>query len=203
MSGRACHVLLREELFDPLGINDWGLGSPGIDNPDSQPWGHTKSNGLQSASFMPYFAIFTYFTRSWMPIKPGPFADNPLLMAPAGTLHMPLRDWARFVQAHILGGKSGLLRQATFDELHRPEMESYAAGWSVTTSIGTMNNTTVWVQSGSNTMNHAVVVVLPDRDQAIMDVTNGFDQPRGDAVQAGVKRVFDEIIEPQLGPSDT
>lgn len=185
VTGRPWHVLLREELFGPLGINAWGLGSAGIGNLDAQPWGHTYSN------------------EKWIPIKPGPFADNPLFMAPAGTLHMPLRDWARFIRAHLLGGESGLLQQATFDELRRPDLNNYAPGWTVDRSFQSVKNTTVWWHAGSNTVNLAVAAIFPEWDQAVLLVTNGVDRPQGAKVQAGLKKVFEDVILPQLGPSDT
>lgn len=182
VSGRRWDVLLREELFDPLGIKDWGLGSPGIDDPDRQPWGHFRING------------------SWRPVKPGPGADFPLFLGPAGIFHVSLPDWARFIQAHLLGGKSGLLHPSTFRELHRPELNKYSAGWIVSRELEMVKNTTVWWHIGYNSRNFAAAAVFPDWNQAVLIVTNAFDCPKGDLLRNPLRRVVKELIVPQLGP---
>lgn len=194
VTGRAWHVLLREQLFGPLGINGWGIGSPGIGNPDSQPWGHIINNG---SSFL--FGFEPTSNTSWTPVKPGRLADFPPFMAPAGTLHISMREWARFAHAHLLGGSSGLLRQSTFDELHRPELQGYAAGWNVSSSFMSVNNTRVWSHAGSNAMNVAVASLFPEWNQAILMVTNAVDFPRAKMVEDGLSKVFKKIIAPQLG----
>lgn len=183
VTGRPWDVLLREELFDPLGIKNWGLGSPGIDNPGEQPWGHIKKRG------------------KWIPIAPGMCADFPLFLAPASGLHISLRDWARFVRAHLLGGKSGLLQQKTFDELHRTELSDRAAGWKVGRRLGIVKNTTVWWQVGSNLRSFAGLALFPEWDQAVLVVTNGFDCSNYDLLKRSLLKVWREILVPQLGPA--
>jgi CubicO group peptidase (beta-lactamase class C family) len=88
--GASCETLMRDWLFTPLGMESAGFGAPGDpkkkERPD-QPWGHSAAG---------------------VPAEPGVLADNAAAMAPAGTIHVSLRDWAKFVQLHLrsVGGAS-------------------------------------------------------------------------------------------------
>src|ERR1700722_8806786 len=76
--------LMTRRVFQPLGMNHAGFGAPGQPLPTSAkaakpapitaPWGH-QANGS--------------------PVEPGPEADNPPCLGPAGRVHLPLADWAR------------------------------------------------------------------------------------------------------------
>lgn len=49
-----------EEVFDPLGINGYGLDAPGMGNRNAQPWGH-----------------YWLSENKAMPVTSFPFAGNP------------------------------------------------------------------------------------------------------------------------------
>ncbi|MBM3977842.1 MAG: beta-lactamase family protein, partial [Planctomycetes bacterium] len=66
VAGLDFEELIQRELFQPLGIASAGSGAPGTPSQLSQPRGHLEMG---------------------LPIEPGPAGDNPLGMAPAGTLH--------------------------------------------------------------------------------------------------------------------
>jgi len=80
--------LIRARLFGPLGMGSVGFGAPGTatddGEPEDQPWGHTSKG---------------------KPVRPGINADNPASIAPAGTAHMTIEDWARFARLHLIGAE--------------------------------------------------------------------------------------------------
>lgn len=155
-SGMAWEQLVEKELFQPLYLQKAGIGAPGTagDVPD-QPRGHDYRDGELSS------------------VEPGPFADHPPAMAPAGTVHMSLDDLGRYLQAHLAGLRSGheLLPARLFERLHAPEgEESYASGWFVTRAAP--GGDAVSSHEGSNTMWMAVALVLPAEGLALAVVAN-------------------------------
>jgi CubicO group peptidase (beta-lactamase class C family) len=164
--------LIRSRLFEPLGITSAGFGAPATPGHVDQPWGHTRAGAA---------------------VPPGPAADNPRGIAPAGTVHIALEDWAKFAAFHALTteaadhrGHAGLsLRPATRTRLHTPfagegapsdDTRRYAMGWSVGTRswAGPLAQSPgrVLTHSGSNTMWFAVAWVAPERGLAIVAATN-------------------------------
>ena len=158
VSGEAFETLMRKELFEPLGMTTAGFGAPGIGDDDGQPWGHRHVLGLMRR-----------------PVQPSAKADNSPIMAPAGSLHMSLGDWARFVGVHLAGAASGLLSEDTLQELQRPALDDYAFGWIRQQGLGSIEDTTVLWHNGSNTMWYALVALMPAHDTAFLFVTNDGD----------------------------
>lgn len=118
-TARTWEDLMHDRLFQPLGITTAGFGAPGSDGRPGVPWGHRPSG---------------------QPVEPGPQADNPPAIAPAGTVHMTLGDWARFVALHLRGHPDNphrqprLLAPETFDRLLTPgegDRPAYAGGWVI------------------------------------------------------------------------
>ncbi len=117
LTGRAWEDLMRERLFQPLGISTGGFGPPGTAGKTDQPWGHSSFVGK--------------------PIDPGsPAAQFPLYYGPAGLAHMTITDWAKFIGLHLRGDPANPHRQAallkldTFAELHAAApAASYFMGW--------------------------------------------------------------------------
>ncbi|MGO9477789.1 MAG: serine hydrolase domain-containing protein [Limisphaerales bacterium] len=117
LTGRAWEDLMRERLFQPLGISTGGFGPPGAAGKTEQPWGHSSFVGK--------------------PIDPGsPAAEFPLYYGPAGLAHMTITDWAKFIGLHLRGDPANPHRQAallkldTFAELHAAApAASYFMGW--------------------------------------------------------------------------
>jgi len=132
--------LITARLFAPLGMTSAGFGAPGTPTddgaPQDQPWGHDKRG---------------------RPVRPGINADNPASLAPAGTAHMSIDDWARFARVHLIGARLTLprpdgqdadhaepgydptqtlgLTPADFAVLHAQGFDrnnDYACGWIVT-----------------------------------------------------------------------
>lgn len=157
-SGRSYAALLRERIFQPLGITTGGFGAPATpENPD-QPWGHRIHAGIVSS------------------IEPGPQADNPPAITPAGRVHLSILDFARYAGLHACNGRLLPLDSKDLDFLHAPVAPAidYAVGW--------MALDRPWAHgkalhhSGSNTMNFAVMWLAPKRKFAVV-ATSNIDSP--------------------------
>ncbi len=161
ITGTSWEQLIQERVFTPLAITTGGFGPPGLDEPPSQPWGHNPKG---------------------VAVKPGPEADNPPAIAPAGTVHMSLLDWAKFVRAHLRGHASNPLRSPVlvspelFEKMHTP-IEDYAMGWGVTSRAWAKGDRPsdrgmVLTHAGSNTMWFCIAWLAPERDLAILVACN-------------------------------
>jgi CubicO group peptidase (beta-lactamase class C family) len=116
LTGRAWEDLMRERLFQPLGISTGGFGPPGTAGKTDQAWGHSSVLGK--------------------PLDPGsPAAELPLFYAPAGLVHITITDWAKFIGLHLRGDPANPHRQAallkldTFAELHAVAPATTSKGW--------------------------------------------------------------------------
>lgn len=111
-TGKSWEDLIREEVFQPLGLSSGGFGPPvDVNETMEQPRGHKT----------------TWFR--------GPQAvttdtDNSPIMGPAGMIHMSLEDLSAYANEHLLGsqGESELLSAQTYQRLHEPSMEDYTYG---------------------------------------------------------------------------
>lgn len=169
-------ALMAKRLFGPLGLASAGFGPPGTVGAHDQPRGH-RADGT--------------------PVEPGPEADNPPALAPAGTAHMSMADWAKFVSLHLEGvrGRSPLLTKASFERLHAPPPgaePSYACGWVATERP--WGGGTVLTHSGSNTLWFCVVWMAPARGFAVLAATN----VAGDEAEKGCDEVAAALIAEHL-----
>lgn len=176
--------LIQREVFKPLGIANAGFGAPGRkgDKAD-QPRGHGPAGN---------------------PIEPGRGADNPVAIGPAGIVHMSLRDWSRFVAAHLAGARGdaakdadgkAFLKPESWKKLHTPPADGYAMGWSVSTrpwAKGDKPGDTgrVLTHNGSNTMWFCVTWLAPERGFAVLVVCNA----GGDAGGKGTDEAAGAVI---------
>jgi CubicO group peptidase (beta-lactamase class C family) len=143
-------------VFEPLSIRSAGFGAPGLPGSIDQPRGH-RANGL--------------------PLEPSPFSDNPLAIGPAGTVHLSLADWLKFVAAHLQarpGHPLGFTAE-TLQKLHSGEPfdesgRGYAMGWGVQQAPDTEH--TFLFHDGSNTLWYASVWASPSERMAIVAVAN-------------------------------
>jgi CubicO group peptidase (beta-lactamase class C family) len=145
---------LQDQIFKPLGITTAGFGPP------AAVWGHAP-NGT--------------------PIAPGPAADNLAAYAPAGTVHMSLPDWMKFIAIHLKPERAAVLGLTKEDTttLHTPVVQpdaknapndGYALGWMTTTRPWATGQ--VLTHAGSNTVFFAVAWLSPDDDLAVLVATN-------------------------------
>jgi CubicO group peptidase (beta-lactamase class C family) len=147
--------LMEGMLFKPLGMKSAGFGAMGTPGKIDQPWQHKMNDDEHH------------------PIEPGRFSDNPPVLAPGGTVHCSIGDWAKFVAVHLASekGKAKLLRRETLEMLHRPDFGgNYTAGWQVVDRG--WGGGRVLTHTGSNNMNYAVVWMAPKRDFAVLVASN-------------------------------
>ncbi|MBU1324422.1 MAG: beta-lactamase family protein [Alphaproteobacteria bacterium] len=160
LHGTAWEELMAADLFAPLGITTGGFGAPG----DPAPWGHRASNGVSA------------------PVAPGPMADNPAALGPAGTAHMTLADYARFLAVFLDGGK-GWLTPASLARLATPfegPGPAYAYGWGTMRAPWAGRDRgpgTLLTHDGSNTFWYLSAAVAPERGLAVVTASN--DAGRG------------------------
>lgn len=155
--GKTWEDMLRTMLFEPLGMTTAGFGAPASIGKVDQPWGHTKK---------------IFLGRE--PVPPGPGADNPLAISPAGGVHCSMGDLAKYAAFHMAGerGESKLLKAESFRKLHTvvPDNDDYALGWLVL-KRGWANGRAL-MHNGSNTMFYVVVWMAPDKNSAVIVATN-------------------------------
>jgi CubicO group peptidase (beta-lactamase class C family) len=162
-AGGSWESLVQSRLWSPLGIAG-GFGWPAAGGAP-QPWGHEDSGhgGL-------------------VPHDPDDPAEQfPDLYRPAGDAHLTIGDYARFALLHLRGlrGHPELLTAATFARLHTPN-GNYALGWGVQPIAGA----TTQFHVGSAGTFVAVVMIQPDRDRAVVLLSNAGSDGAIQAVQA-------------------
>lgn len=149
---RSWEQLIKAELFDPLGMSSAGFGPPGRKGKVDQPWGHLGPAVVATPAQ----------------------ADNAPPLGPAGRVHCSIRDWARFIALHLRGARgeeTDYLTKETFARLHRPPAGGdYALGWVL--AERPWAGGTVLTHAGSNTMWYCVVWAAPERNFAVLSVTN-------------------------------
>lgn len=164
LTGKAYEDVLRKRLFEPLGMTTASFGAPGTAAALDAPRGHEKRGAR------------------YVPIPPGPQADNPPASAPAGGVHLSLADWARFIACHLRAGTgpeaTRLLPAAAFRHLHAPHElpgeagghTDYAGGW-ITTRRRWADGP-VLTHAGSNTLWYAVAWLAPKEGIAFLATCN-------------------------------
>ncbi|RZJ85712.1 MAG: class A beta-lactamase-related serine hydrolase [Brevundimonas sp.] len=154
ITGGSWEDAMTAEVFTPLGMASAGFGPPTA-NADggANAWAHTGA-GRQA-------------------VAPGPAADNPAALGPAGTVHATLEDYARFL-AVFMGEGAGWLTPESVARLSTPvetPPPAYAAGWIVLPTRAWAQGRPL-VHEGSNTMWHVVAAVAPKAGKAAVTVVN-------------------------------
>jgi CubicO group peptidase (beta-lactamase class C family) len=151
-TGRSWEQLVREDVLAPLGLTSAGFGPPGSASLVDAPWGHIAPGTLVSG-----------------PVSPNsPLADNPPFRAPAGGLHMSMRDLALFGAAHLLGEAGeevSFLSTGTWRFLHARHPGAQATGWALGEG-GSLHH------DGSNLRWFALLRVIPEERLVIAIAAN-------------------------------
>src|SRR5690606_4976564 len=147
--------LMQTMLFEPLEMHSAGFGAPATPGEIDQPWGHTEG-------------LF----RGLKAVPPGPQADNPPAIGPAGTVHCSVIDLAKYAAFHLAGeqGASELVNAASFKKLPTSAGDDYALGWVVLERNWAGGR--ALMHNGSNTMFYLVVWMAPERNCAVIVATN-------------------------------
>jgi CubicO group peptidase (beta-lactamase class C family) len=126
-------------------------------------------------------------------VAPGIEADNPAAIGPGGTVHCSLPDMARYVAFHLAGarGEGTLLKPATFAKLYTEVAEQgYALGWGVASRPWAGGKTLQ--HTGSNTQWFSNVWIAPNRNWAIVVLTNYGGKSAFEATDSVVARMIQE-----------
>jgi len=153
VAGSSWEELISAEIFKPLGMQSAGFGGIGTPGEIDQPWGH-------GADGKPV-------------LRNGPDIDNPPVLGPAARVHCKLADWAKFITDQLRGarGEPALLKPETYRILQTPPFGGdYALGWGVVDHE--WGGGKVLTHAGSNMMNYAMVWIAPQKDSAVLVVTN-------------------------------
>ncbi len=173
VTGQPWEALMKRRLFAPLGMASAGFGPPASLGRVDQPWGHVPRE------------------QGPMPVPPGPGADNPPAIGPAGTVHCSIGDLAKYAMFHLEGarGQEKRLPASSFKKLHTAVAgQDYALGWIVTKRQ--WGGGTVLTHAGSNTMFFCVMWLAPRRRFAALAVTN----MGGDKAARGCDRTAAALI---------
>lgn len=148
LSGMAWEDVMREQMFAPLGMTSAGFGAPLGDNPQGHEGNARRIKAVPATS---------------------PQSDNPAALGPAGTVHLTLDDYGRYLQAMMA---PGWLSADSLTRLLTPlEGEDYGLGWGVLGSRGWAKGT-AYMHNGSNTMWFSTVAIDPAGQLAIATVSN-------------------------------
>lgn len=146
--------LMIRKIFRPLDMTSAGFGAPVWVNRENQPWGHAGR----------------------APTSEDEKADNPLALAPAGTVRMSLQDMGRWLN-FVLDRKQ-LFNAPTFEAMLTPTQDGeYINGWI--TKHASWANGRIWIATGSNTQFFTLFVVAPHRNFAVAIAINSGDEAAG------------------------
>ncbi|MYA15583.1 MAG: beta-lactamase family protein [Gammaproteobacteria bacterium] len=150
ITGKTWETLMQERLFEPLGMASAGFGPPGTSGEDDQPWGHQRDPDRDD----------------WVPNQ----LDNAAAMGPAGTVHVAIEDWAKFISLWLTEGPPAILDREGLDRLITPVSGRYAAGWSVATRFWAKGEAIT--HGGSNTSWFALLWIAPRIGHAYVAAAN-------------------------------
>jgi CubicO group peptidase (beta-lactamase class C family) len=149
VTGLSWEVLMKQYLFDPLGMSTVGFGNPNKNNATDQPWGHHK------------------YIWKWWPSET--YYDEAI--NPAGRVYCSIEDWAKFLFL-FLTSENPILERKYLDKLIEP-VGFYAGGWGVTDYEWAKGIT--FTHNGSNEIWYASVLVAPKVNRAFVVATNSCD----------------------------
>ena len=170
ITGQPWEETIQAELFAPLGLNSAGFGAPKTNTTGgANVWGHRGKGPDRTAVD---------------PVNPG--ADNPAALGPAGTVHMSLADYGRWLRLFLTDG-DGWLKPETIRRLTIPgpgEGLPYALGWIAPPQVPWAGGP-VLTHDGSNTLWYATAIVAPARGLAFISLSN---EGAGQTATSGLMR---------------
>ena len=176
LTGESWEDLMQARLFAPLDITTAGFGPPGTPGAVDQPWGHyPNAMGI------------------WTPVQ----YDNPAAVGPAGTVHISIADWAKFIALWLPGQTPAILGRSVLDELLVPDADDYAAGWNVVQREWA-DGMAIW-HDGSNGVWRTVLWIAPERGIAYVAAANASDILANDDIFRVLDGIVGSLINETLG----
>ncbi|MBW8886341.1 MAG: beta-lactamase family protein [Fibrobacteres bacterium] len=175
-TGESWEELIQKLLFTPLAMASAGFGPPRGTGPVDQPWGHSIVDD------------------GFAPVPPGPDADNPPAIGPAGTVHGDMADLVKYYQVHLksgMGRQTGILSDSSFRILHTPVPGTiYACGWGVIDKAWAGG--VAYQHEGSNKFWLSDIWLAPEKGFGMLVLSNGAglraSQAEDDAIAALITR---------------
>ena len=189
-AGSTWEELVATRIFGPLGLATAGFGPAARLGRVDATLGHIiRPDGTPEAMLA------------------GPNGDNPLIIGPAGTVHLSVLDFATWAGWHAGVGKRdpALVRSETLRRLHTqvialpprpdaapgtPGQGGYALGWGLLEHPWSSER--FLQHAGSNTLNLAMVLVQPGRDFAMVMQTNIAGTRADAALKALAKALYQQ-----------
>jgi CubicO group peptidase (beta-lactamase class C family) len=120
--------------------------------------------------------------------------DNAPVLGPAGRVHCTLEDWALFIADQLKGaqGEAGLLKPATYHELHTPAPgKDVALGWFCPERA--WGGGRVLTHNGSNTRHYSVAWLAPKKNIAFVACTRQGDDTAAKACDEAVAELVKKL----------
>jgi CubicO group peptidase (beta-lactamase class C family) len=191
LGGKTWEELVEEKIIEPMGLKTAGFGPQASLGKVDEPLGHAVVDGKPK------------------PMLAGPNGDNPLIIGPAGTMHMSVLDFAKWVAWHAGEGKHGpaLVSADTLKKLHTPVIAvgerrdaapgtpksggGYALGWGKLQP--TWASAPMLSHTGSNTLNLAAADFWPDTDFGFVMMTNISGKGADDALNKLAEALYKQF----------
>ncbi len=154
LSGVPYEKALERLVQEPLGITSLGYGPP------PKVWGHRARVRLGNLALFMGKPAHPDSARS----------DNPRVFSSAGTMHMTLPDWAKFLHLFVADGGDLLKPQSVDYLLQAPDARGtgMVKGWAIAESLKGVS----FGMQGSNTMWAAAVLLNESRTGLSLVVCN-------------------------------
>jgi CubicO group peptidase (beta-lactamase class C family) len=192
VTGRTWEELIVARLFEPLQLGSAGFGPQSSLGRIDAPLGHAPDKDGKLVAFLA-----------------GPWGDNPLIIGPAGTVHMSVLDFARWAAWNATLGRNGpaLVKPETVAKLHAkvidmppkpdapvgtPSSGGYGLGWG-TVSLPFSTEPFVF-HGGSNNMNLAYILLQPTKQAGLVLMTNVGGPKANEALMALAAVLYDKFI---------
>jgi CubicO group peptidase (beta-lactamase class C family) len=175
VGGKTWDELIREGIFTPLGLRTAGLGGQATLGKVDAPLGHLMIDGKPKA------------------VLASPNGDNPMVVGPAGIVHMSVLEFARWAGWNAGEGKRGpkLVRPETLKKqlssvisfeiknaaTGTPSSGKYGLGWGEAAVDWAPEP--LLTHTGSNNMNLAQIWIESGRDFAMVTNIGGAKADKG------------------------
>ncbi len=146
-AGRSYEQLVLEKVFTPLGMSTATFDGPTDPHKITKPVGHTYAGTPK-------------------------YSDLPSAYNSSGRLQTSMGDfalYARFILQGLTRGQS-LVKQDLFLKLFTPHQENYCLGWEWSDQPWAGGR--IYSHDGSNGLNFARILILPQRQLAIVEAVN-------------------------------
>ncbi|MCA9015254.1 MAG: beta-lactamase family protein [Planctomycetaceae bacterium] len=191
VSGKSWDELIVERIFEPFNLTTAGLGTQSTQGKIDAPLGHVIQKDGKVKSYMA-----------------GPNADNSMLIAPAGCLHLSILDlatWAGWNAGNGTRPPCNIVKPETVEKIHSPVFTikgenrpgtppegKYAHGWGWLTVDWAPYP--LLYHAGSNGKNLAQIWIDKKKDIAIVVMTNIGGIQADDALRAIAKELYEEAV---------